>query len=85
MNIYTTRIIRVGNSRGVRIPKLMIDQAGLGEEVEISMRREGLMIRPVHGSRAGWDAQFAAMAAHGDDRLMDKPRPTKWDDAEWTW
>ena len=85
MNSYTTRLIRVGNSRGVRIPKLMIDQAGLGEEVEISVRREGLMIGPVHGRRAGWDAQFAAMAAQGDDQLLDTHQSTEWDDTEWTW
>ena len=85
MNTYSTRLIRVGNSRGVRIPKLMIEQAGLGEDVEISVRNEGLLIGPVHQRRAGWESQFKAMAAQGDDRLMDTPRPTDWDDAEWTW
>ncbi len=85
MNIHKTRLIRVGNSRGVRIPKLMIEQAGLGEEVEISVRQEGLMIGPVHGHRVGWDAQFAAMAAQGDDRLSDAHQSTHWDDTEWTW
>jgi len=63
----------------------MIDQAGLGDEVEISVRQEGLMIGPVHGRRAGWEERFKVMAAQGDDRLMDTPRPTEWDDAEWTW
>ena len=85
MNTHTTRLIRVGNSRGVRIPKLMIDQAGLGEEVSISVRQEGIVISSVQGRRAGWDAAFAAMAAQGEDLLMDTPRPTKWDDTEWTW
>jgi antitoxin MazE len=85
MNTHTTRLIRVGNSRGVRIPKLMIDQAGLEEEVEISVRQDGIMIGPVHSRRAGWDAQFKAMAEQGDDRLADPDRPTEWDDAEWTW
>jgi hypothetical protein len=63
----------------------MIEQAGLGEEVEISVRQEGIMIGPAHGRRAGWDAQFKVMAALGDDRMMDAPQATKWDDAEWTW
>jgi antitoxin MazE len=85
MNIHTTRLIRVGNSRGVRIPKLMIDQAGLGDEVEISVRQEGLIIGPVHGRRAGWEAQFAALAAQGDDRLLDAYRSAEWDGTEWKW
>jgi len=85
MNVHTTRIVRVGNSRGVRIPKLMIDQAGLGEQVEISIREEGLVISAAHGRRAGWDAQFAAMAENKDDRMTDGFPATRWDETEWTW
>ena len=85
MNTHSTRLIRVGNSRGVRIPKVLIDQAGLGEDVEISVQDGGLMIGPAHKRRAGWDSKFESMAAQGDDRLLDPPRPTAWDDTEWTW
>ena len=85
MNTHTTRLIRVGNSRGVRIPKVMIEQAGLGDDVEISVCQEGLMIGPARGRRAGWEGQFKAMAARGDDQLADASRPTAWEEAEWTW
>ena len=80
MNKHRTRLIRMGNSRAVRIPKKMIDQAGPGEEVEISVGWEGLMIGPCHRPREGWDAQFAAMAAQGDDRLPDANSSSPWDD-----
>lgn len=40
------------------------------------------VVRPV---RAGWAETFAAMAASGDDRLLDQPVPTQFDRAEWTW
>ena len=51
------RIVRIGNSRGIRIPKPLIEQTGLGEDVEIVMGRP----------RAGWVEALRAMAGHGDD------------------
>ena len=53
-----TRIIKIGNSRGVRIPKLLLDQLGLDEEVELAVREDQLVIRPIRRPRYGWDEQF---------------------------
>jgi len=85
MNTVRTQVIRIGNSRGIRIPKLFIDQAKLGNEVEIAVQRGQLVIRPTSHPRAGWAEQFRAMTQRGDDRLLDKPRLTKWDRSEWVW
>ena len=85
MNTLKTRIIKIGNSRGVRIPKLLIDQVGIGTEVEIAVQRDQLVIRSTSGPRQGWEAQFRAMAEQGDDRLLDEPQPTRWDKSEWKW
>ena len=85
MNAVRTPIIKIGNSRGIRIPKLLIDQVGLGDEVEIAVQRDQLIIRPTSHPRAGWDEQFRAMAAHGDDHLLDDAVPTQWDVSEWKW
>lgn len=85
MNAVKTQIIKIGNSRGIRIPKLLIDQVGLGNEVEISVQRDHLIIRPTSHPRHGWEEQFSAMAEHGDDRLLDEPTPTQWDASEWKW
>jgi len=78
-------LVQIGNSRGVRIPKVFIEQTGLTNEVEIEVRNSQVVIRPANHPRAGWDEAFAAMAARGDDKLLDKMRSTKWDDAEWEW
>ena len=78
-------MVQIGNSRGVRIPKVFIEQTGLTNEVEIEVRNSQVVIRPANHPRAGWDEAFAAMAARGDDKLLDKMRSTKWDDAEWEW
>jgi antitoxin MazE len=85
MSTVKTPIVRIGNSRGIRIPKILIDQVGLGSEVEISVQRDRLVIRPSSRPRYGWEEQFRSMAEHGDDRLLDEPLPTRWDIGDWTW
>ena len=85
MNTVRTQVIKIGNSRGIRIPKLFIDQAKLGNEVEIAIQRGTLVIRPLSLPRSGWAEQFRAMAERRDDKLLDNPAPTKWERSEWVW
>lgn len=82
-----TRIVRIGNSRGVRIPKLLLDQSGLEGEVDINAENGSLLIRPVRKPRAGWAAAFREMAGHGDDALLDDISSplSSWDEDEWKW
>lgn len=80
-----TRIVRIGNSQGVRIPKPLLDQAGLPAEVELDVQGGTIVIRAANRARQGWDAAFEAMAAAGDDALLDEPTPTAWEAAEWEW
>ncbi|MEW6349134.1 MAG: AbrB/MazE/SpoVT family DNA-binding domain-containing protein [Thermodesulfobacteriota bacterium] len=79
------RIIKIGNSRGVRIPKVLIDQVGFGEEVELEAKEDHLVIRPATCPRNGWEEAFRSMAEKGDDRLLDEPVPTQFDEDEWQW
>jgi antitoxin MazE len=85
MNTIRTQVIKIGNSRGVRIPKPLLDQAKLGNEVEIAVQRGTIVIRPVNLPRKGWTEQFRTMAENGDDQLLDEPVPVKWDRNEWVW
>ena len=82
-----TRLSKIGNSQGIRIPKIIIEQLGFGDEVELEVQAEQLVVRAVHAPRAGWDEQFQAMAAAGDDHLLDAGTPslTQWDEVEWEW
>jgi antitoxin MazE len=81
------RIVKIGNSKGVRIPKAMLEQLGLGEEVELSVREDQLVIRPSRSPRADWDGKFELMAKRGDDRLLDDQvvSTSRWDAEEWEW
>jgi len=78
-------VVQIGNSRGVRIPKAVLEQVGLRDEVEMEVRGSQLIIRPADHPRAGWEAAFAKMAEHGDDALLDSSTPTQWDETEWQW
>lgn len=81
-----TRIVRIGNSKGVRIPKPLLDQAGLEGEVDIQARRDSLVIRGTRKPRQGWSKAFRKMSQQGDDRLMeDVPNLSSWDEDEWEW
>lgn len=79
------RIVRVGNSRGVRLPKPLLDQAGLPDEVEIHAEPGRIIIQSARGPRGGWAEAARTMAERGEDRLLDEPTPTAFDSEEWTW
>jgi antitoxin MazE len=82
-----TRIIKIGNSQGVRIPKVLLEQAGLGEEVELVVQNSQVLIRAMGKPRRSWEETFRAMTQHGDDRLVDEGLTgrTLWDEEEWEW
>ncbi len=84
-NVVKARVVRIGNSRGIRIPKVWVQQLGLGEEVELAVQGDRLVVRPARRPREGWQEAFRTMAAYRDDRLLDAPLPTKWDKKEWRW
>lgn len=80
-----SNLVPIGNSRGVRIPKAILEQTGLEDEVEMEVRGSELVIRSAHKARANWDEAFHRMALRGDDTLLDRETPTNWDETEWKW
>jgi antitoxin MazE len=79
------RIVRIGNSRGVRIPKLLLEQAGLPEEVEIRAGRGRIVIEASAKPRAGWAAAAKLIRERREDGLLDEPTSTRFDREEWEW
>jgi antitoxin MazE len=79
------RIVRIGNSQGVRLPKPLLEQAGLGGEVELRAEPGRIVIEATRRPRAGWAEAARAMRERGDDGLLDPPTPTRFDDEEWEW
>ena len=77
-----SRLVRIGNSRGVRLAKPLIEEAGLTDEVEIRAQAGAIIITALSAARAGW-AEAAAKC--GPSRLVDAPSATRFDDEEWAW
>ncbi|MBM4323417.1 MAG: AbrB/MazE/SpoVT family DNA-binding domain-containing protein [Deltaproteobacteria bacterium] len=82
-----TNIIRIGNSQGVRIPKTLLEQCHLQNEVELEPRESYLILKSAKKPRDGWDAAFQAMAKQGDGKMIigDMLLENKWDKEEWDW
>jgi antitoxin MazE len=81
----TTRIVRIGNSRGFRVPKVLLDQADLPEEVELRAEPGRLVVTAAQPPRAGWAEAAEQMHASGDDELLDPAQSSTFDEQEWEW
>jgi antitoxin MazE len=78
-------IVRIGNSRGVRIPKALLEQCGLKNEVELEVKDGALVLRNPSKPRQGWEAAFAAAVGQGKDVPLDAHVATAFDESEWEW
>jgi antitoxin MazE len=79
------RLVRIGNSRGVRLPKPVIEEAGLAEDVELQVLGNTVVIRSRDTARAGWADAARRMREAGHDRLLDQTTATRFDEGEWRW
>ena len=83
-----TKVIKIGNSRGIRIPKSLIHESGLNNEVELEVSDGQIIIKPITTNRESWDTAFKKMAKKQDDILLDNESITSqssWDKEEWEW
>lgn len=85
--IMRAALVRIGNSRGIRLPKPVIEQCGFENEVEMEVHHHELVIRSSSQPREGWADAFARMNESGDDELLDRVAETgpTWDEEEWEW
>lgn len=83
-----TKIVKIGNSRGIRIPKSLIDESGLKSEVDLEVLDGQIIIKSISQSRESWDSLFKKMAKNKDDILLDSDtiaQQSTWDKEEWEW
>lgn len=78
-------LTRIGNSRGIRIPKPLIEQCGLGDVVEVRVTPEGLVIAPHRAPRHGWKQAFALSHPAERELLLGRVAPNAFDGEEWKW
>ena len=82
-----TKITNIGNSKGIIIPKAIIEQCGLKEQVNLEVIDNCLVISPQADKlRQGWEAAIiAAGGSDNDELLMEDYLEHSWDEEEWTW
>ncbi|GKT07005.1 AbrB/MazE/SpoVT family DNA-binding domain-containing protein [Desulforhabdus sp. TSK] len=80
-----TRLVRIGNSRGIRLPKALIIEAGLTDEVELHVRDGAIVIERASIPRAGWAQAAKEMHERDQDQLLDPSDSTRFEEEEWEW
>ena len=67
--MFVIPVVRVGNSRGLRIPKKILDAIGAPTEVQLDIQDGVLIIRPLTTTRLGWDnaAKWADATLNNED------------------
>jgi antitoxin MazE len=80
-----TSIVRLGSKYAVRIPKALLDEAGLSGEVELRVEAGRIIVEPCRNPRAGWEEAAARLVAEGGDELLIGDFVNDWDDEDWTW
>jgi antitoxin MazE len=81
------RVVKIGNSQGIRIPKPILKQTGIMKDVELEVEKNQIIIRPISNPRVGWDIAFKAMSEKNDDVLIHGTENIShsWDEEEWQW
>ncbi len=63
-------IIQIGNSKGIRLAKTVLERYDITDKVELIFKEGFLILKPVKKPRDGWDEAFKKMAERGDDELL---------------
>jgi antitoxin MazE len=79
------RLVQIGNSRGIRLPKPLIEEIGLTDEVELRVREGAIVILPARAPRQGWADAAQSLHDRGEDALLGTPTPTRFDEEDWEW
>lgn len=80
-----TKLIPIGNSKGVRLPKPLLLQAGLTDEVELHVQDGAIVIVRASTPRAGWAKAAQELRHRKEDVLMEPHTPTIFDEKDWEW
>lgn len=80
------KLINIGNSKGLRLPKALIQQYNISDDLQIELKEDGILLKPITRLRSGWSEQFEKAVK------LNEPQEKKWNEApnrfdkeEWTW
>ena len=76
-------VVSIGNSRGIRLPKMVLESLAIKDKVEMEVTETSIVLKPLQEApRQGWQEAFAQMHLQGEDMLEDIPAG---EDFEWEW
>ncbi len=81
-----TKLVKIGNSKGVRIPKSLIDEAGLTDEIELMLQNKEIVLKSVSTPRETWADRYKKELEKEDTSQKEEIwfLDNDWDDSEWT-
>jgi antitoxin MazE len=77
-------VVRIGNSKGIRLPKAILEQCKITDRVDIEVHKENITLRPHRKPREGWAEQMKKMRERGEDKLL-IPDNVDLDFEGWEW
>ena len=80
------KIIEIGNSKGIRLPKTLIKNYGIEDELKVELNEDGILLKPIKPIRNGWDEQYknAATPNTADEKIWQETN-NQFDEEEWQW
>ncbi|UTC66037.1 MULTISPECIES: AbrB/MazE/SpoVT family DNA-binding domain-containing protein [unclassified Treponema] len=76
-------LVPVGNSRGIRLPKHVLDKVSSADKFEVEVSEKGILLKPVKDEpRKGWEEAFRKMHQDNEDLMEELPEPR---DFQWEW
>ena len=79
------KLISIGDSKGVCIPKPLIDRAGLSDDVQLRVVGTAVIVQSDSSVRSGWEDAARGIAGMNEDGIIDDSLPTEFDESEWVW
>lgn len=79
------QIIQIGNSQGIRIPKVLLEETGISGEVDLESTPDGILIRNIKTPRGDWETIFRELADIDDDAALDDEIRSNFDKKGWKW
>lgn len=65
-----TSIIKIGNSKGLRLSKTILEKYNIKDKVELILEKGQIILKPVASPRKNWEKEFMKMSKNGDDKLL---------------
>jgi antitoxin MazE len=69
-NNMETPIIKIGNSRGLRLSKSILERYNICDRVEVILEKGRIILKPIENPRKNWEVAFQKMRAENDDQLL---------------